>query len=408
MIWNFLTSHVETVYISNTSRLFGCTMNVLVSTSTLHTYIVLSSTPIKEDQETRPIILAFTIDVSGSMSERIPNTKKKSSTSDSTRLEVVIDCMDQIVRDRINNGGHQGDIIVVVVYSGSASLIIPAAPLMDWSTIYERLHQIKPSGYTNISMGNDVMVDQLQTLIDVLATPPHTILLVSLTDGHANEGVQDVRMISSRHAKKLHALRRDIIIISAFYAISSGADEMFAYISAQDVGSVTSVWRHIHDEDIVEFSGELGTLASLVKLTTLVEVVPSEYKMVVSGVWCVNTVHHDTITTPVVVWHQLGDALLNCINHVDSTLLRNILDDLDAKSRFVECVRQYGISESDTNKLIYDLQKLTTTVSENTRLDTGILRRVSSQSSQITTSAEDYKDTYIRRYLHSTKRARVL
>ncbi len=127
------------------------------------------------DGQTEPLNLSLVIDRSGSMAEpeKMPYVKQS--------LRLFLATL------------NQDDIVSLVTYSDSATLLRQAQPVGDGSWIASTVEQIYPDGGTNLHGGLMLGLEQVAKNYD--ADRNNRVIL--LTDGIANEGVIDPAQIAA-------------------------------------------------------------------------------------------------------------------------------------------------------------------------------------------------------------------
>jgi hypothetical protein len=254
-----------------------------------------------------PILLAASIDCSGSMCEPVDGTN-------TSRWQGVVDCLEQAV-DYRRQHGHADDVVLVVAFNEEARVLIHPVRLADWTEDHvTTLSAVAPIGFTNISSGDALLARELQTYTSGLGADVAKPILVTLhlTDGLANTGLllpDDIA--AAKHVQTQALVDAGYLAVHGFYAVSDDADPSVSRACAMVTGQ--AVWKHITSGEFAEFSGEVGLLASLAELVTSVRC-KGQSALVLKGSWCpiaiTGSVDELVVHTPL-----LGSVLLTCLRH---------------------------------------------------------------------------------------------
>jgi hypothetical protein len=258
-----------------------------------------------------PLLFAASLDRSGSMGTATGEMKNDKDTS---RWEVVVECLGQAIDCRRKNG-HPDDSLLVIAFNENAEVVVKPIKLSDWKEEnFAQLMTLQPTGYTNISGGDALMASEIQKYLatfDEDSTKPIVVTL-NLTDGFANAGLirsKDIAAAKNKQTQEL--IKGGYLTVNGFYAISDGADPAVSSKCAKMVGSNTSLWKHVKTNDFPEFSGEVGLLTSLSQLVTTVKF-KDEAAIVLKGSWCPLAIA-GAVEELVVPVPLLGTLLTECL-----------------------------------------------------------------------------------------------
>lgn len=282
-----------------------------------------------------PVVLAFVLDCSGSMDIPVPGKCKQR-----TRWEWVVKCMNLLAEDR-KRCNVPGDRIVVVTFNHRAEVTVPLQLLETW--VPGVLEKKIPSGYTNISAGDELMHQVLENFLSsnegISSTTGggSTVLNVQLTDGFANFGVtnrNDLAKMKREHSKALEK-KFAADIIHGFYAVSTDSDPDLPEKYATVLGSDCSLYRHIQDHDFMEFGGEMGLLFGLVQLHKKIRL-GNTVLSVIRGTWTPHIVRvseADAQGIRLVDLPELGNLIVACLDFkrvlpMDFSILEHIVEKL--------------------------------------------------------------------------------
>lgn len=138
----------------------------------------LATAEFNETSELRPLNLALVIDHSGSMAAEDKMTRVKEA------LQTLIGKL----RPR--------DIVSIIVFDGSAQVLLPAMPIGNGREHRRAIERIRPEGSTNINAG--LMLGYREALKNLRSESTNRVIL--LTDGIANEGETRPRRIADNSA----------------------------------------------------------------------------------------------------------------------------------------------------------------------------------------------------------------
>lgn len=208
--------------------------------------VVEVTAPAAEPLDRMPLDVALVIDRSGSMA--------------GAPLENVKSAVIGLLR-------HLGpdDRIAVVAFDSKVEVILPLAN-HDITAAQRTISQLQTRGRTNLSGG---WLEGLRLL--VTAPREGTVRrIITLTDGHANEGVID----SARIAELVRGGRSQGVT-SSFIGFDDGYDEVLLSTVA-DAGGGDDYWCDGPDKAAEVFLAEFGALSSVVAQNLVVTVSPAD------------------------------------------------------------------------------------------------------------------------------------
>lgn len=208
--------------------------------------VVEVTAPAAEPLDRMPLDVALVIDRSGSMA--------------GAPLENVKSAVIGLLR-------HLGpdDRIAVVAFDSKVEVILPLAN-HDITAAQRTISQLQTRGSTNLSGG---WLEGLRLL--VTAPREGTVRrIITLTDGHANEGVTE----SARIAELVRGGRSQGVT-SSFIGFDDGYDEVLLSTVA-DAGGGDDYWCDGPDKAAEVFLAEFGALSSVVAQNLVVTVSPAD------------------------------------------------------------------------------------------------------------------------------------
>jgi uncharacterized protein YegL len=138
----------------------------------------LATAEFDDTSDLRPLNLALVIDHSGSMAAADKMVRVKDA------LQTLVDKL----RPR--------DIVSVVVFDGTAQVLLPASTIGNGGQLRRVIESIRPAGSTNINAG--LMLGYREAAKNL--RPNYTNRVILLTDGIANAGETDPRRIADNSA----------------------------------------------------------------------------------------------------------------------------------------------------------------------------------------------------------------
>ena len=377
-------------------------MPILISTKDAEQHVGLFFVPEEDEakKKTVPLVMAFSIDMSGSMKNMVESTNF-------TRWEITLECINELVIDRLNSSSYcQDDRLCVVSYNTTATLQIPFCKLENWDEHYQILKNLKPENYTNISAGDELVFDVLSKNCQKNSR----VLIISLTDGQPNKGITNMFSIAQAKKEQLKMLEDNgIIVTSAFYAISSSANAGVSRICSSEVGSDRSIWKKIENSEFDEFSGEFGSIFNMCQLVETVEYNSKVFR-VLKGVWCPHTITGE-IDDLVISLPNIGNLLMNDIDNSmtidddddddddDDEVKKNLQNEFERLPKFLEKLSIDGPSSKKLMAMIENMISDRNEVINDISNDIGMLRRFSMASESTQEVCESYKSNYKKRHL---------
>ncbi|MBE9049903.1 VWA domain-containing protein [Nostocales cyanobacterium LEGE 11386] len=152
---------------------------ILPTGSSLKTNILLRFRADIAESPRRDLNLSLVIDRSGSMAGAALHHALKAAESVVDQLE-------------------SNDILSVVVYDDAVDTVIPPQAVTDKSALKTSIRKVRAGGITNLSGGWLQGCEHVKTQLDLQKI--NRVLL--LTDGHANMGIQDPKVLTATSAKK--------------------------------------------------------------------------------------------------------------------------------------------------------------------------------------------------------------
>jgi len=138
----------------------------------------LATADFDDTSDLRPLNLALVIDHSGSMAAADKMIRVKQS------LQALIGRL------------RPNDIVSIVIFDGSAQVVLPASPLGNGQRHRQVIERIQPAGSTNIDAG--LMLGYEEAMKNFRREYTNRVIL--LTDGIANQGERDPRRIAENSA----------------------------------------------------------------------------------------------------------------------------------------------------------------------------------------------------------------
>ncbi|MHC5726118.1 MAG: vWA domain-containing protein [Nostoc sp.] len=153
--------------------------SILPAGSSLKTNILLRFRADIAESPRRHLNLSLVIDRSGSMAGAPLHHALKAAES----------VVDQLEPD---------DILSVVVYDDEVDSVVPPQPVTNKAALKNSIHKVRAGGITNLSGGWLKGCEHVKTRLD----PQKINRVLLLTDGHANMGIQDPKILTATSAQK--------------------------------------------------------------------------------------------------------------------------------------------------------------------------------------------------------------
>ncbi|OYD95301.1 hypothetical protein CDG76_09980 [Nostoc sp. 'Peltigera membranacea cyanobiont' 210A] len=153
--------------------------SILAAGSSLKTNILLRFRPDIAKSPRRNLNLSLVIDRSGSMAGAPLHHALKAAESVVDRLE-------------------PNDILSVVVYDDEVDSVVPPQAVTNKSTLKNSIRKVRAGGITNLSGGWLKGCEHVKTRLD----PQKINRVLLLTDGHANMGIQDPKILTATAGQK--------------------------------------------------------------------------------------------------------------------------------------------------------------------------------------------------------------
>ncbi|MBN3875516.1 MULTISPECIES: vWA domain-containing protein [unclassified Nostoc] len=153
--------------------------SILAAGSSLKTDILLRFRPDIAKSPRRNLNLSLVIDRSGSMAGAPLHHALKAAESVVDRLE-------------------PDDILSVVVYDDEVDSVVPPQAVTNKSTLKNSIRKVRAGGITNLSGGWLKGCEHVKTRLD----PQKINRVLLLTDGHANMGIQDPKILTATAGQK--------------------------------------------------------------------------------------------------------------------------------------------------------------------------------------------------------------
>ncbi|MEH1848211.1 MAG: VWA domain-containing protein [Nostoc sp.] len=153
--------------------------SILPAGSSLKTNILLRFRAEIAESPRRNLNLSLVIDRSGSMAGAPLHHALKAAES----------VVDQLEPD---------DILSVVVYDDEVDSVVPPQPVTNKSALKNSIHKVRAGGITNLSGGWLKGCEHVKTRLD----PQKINRVLLLTDGHANMGIQDPKVLTATSGQK--------------------------------------------------------------------------------------------------------------------------------------------------------------------------------------------------------------
>ncbi|MEH2245956.1 vWA domain-containing protein [Nostoc sp.] len=153
--------------------------SILPAGSSLKTNILLRFRADIASSPRRHLNLSLVIDRSGSMAGAPLHHALKAAES----------VVDQLEPD---------DILSVVVYDDEVDSVVPPQPVTNKAALKNSIHKVRAGGITNLSGGWLKGCEHVKTRLD----PQKINRVLLLTDGHANMGIQDPKVLTATSGQK--------------------------------------------------------------------------------------------------------------------------------------------------------------------------------------------------------------
>ncbi|MBD2523519.1 VWA domain-containing protein [Nostoc sp. FACHB-133] len=153
--------------------------SILPAGSSLKTNILLRFRPDIAESPRRNLNLSLVIDRSGSMAGAALHHALKAAES----------VVDQLEPD---------DILSVVVYDDEVYSVVPPQAVTNKATLKDSIRKVRAGGITNLSGGWLKGCEHVKTRLD----PQKINRVLLLTDGHANMGIQDPKVLTATSGQK--------------------------------------------------------------------------------------------------------------------------------------------------------------------------------------------------------------
>ncbi|MBE8999518.1 VWA domain-containing protein [Nostoc sp. LEGE 12447] len=153
--------------------------SILPAGSSLKTNILLRFRPDIAESPRRNLNLSLVIDRSGSMAGAALHHALKAAES----------VVDQLEPD---------DILSVVVYDDEVDSVVPPQAVTNKATLKDSIRKVRAGGITNLSGGWLKGCEHVKTRLD----PQKINRVLLLTDGHANMGIQDPKVLTATSGRK--------------------------------------------------------------------------------------------------------------------------------------------------------------------------------------------------------------
>ncbi|MHC5815551.1 MAG: vWA domain-containing protein [Nostoc sp.] len=153
--------------------------SILPAGSSLKTNILLRFRAEIAESPRRQLNLSLVIDRSGSMAGAPLHHALKAAES----------VVDQLEPD---------DILSVVVYDDEVDSVVPPQAVTNKAALKNSIHKVRAGGITNLSGGWLKGCEHVKTRLD----PQKINRVLLLTDGHANMGIQDPKILTATSAQK--------------------------------------------------------------------------------------------------------------------------------------------------------------------------------------------------------------
>jgi Ca-activated chloride channel family protein len=194
-----------------------------------------------DDDEVPPANLVFLIDVSGSMSSRLPMVKRG--------LEMLVERLDE------------NDRVAIVVYAGASGLVLPSTSADDKGTILGALDRLQAGGGTNGAAGIELAYRVAQQ--QFIKGASNRVVLA--TDGDFNVGLTDKGTLVDYAAKKA---QKGVFLSVLGFGMSNLNDAMLEQIANKANGNyaVIDSMREAEKVFVEDLAGMLHTIAKDVKI----------------------------------------------------------------------------------------------------------------------------------------------
>lgn len=217
----------------------------------VYLYVDLKADKVETTKERSPLNISIVIDKSGSMAEK-------------NKLEYVKKAVEYIIDE-----SQSGDYVSIVTYDDYVNVLQRSQTIRDKYDLRERVSNIKPDGFTNLSGG---MLEGYDQVSDSYSRGYVNRVLL-LSDGLANRGITDRRELADLVRDKN---RRDGITISTFGVGLEFNENLMTDIADYGKGNYYYIKN---SSDIPEiFASELKGIRNLVGQGTKMKIkFPSKY-----------------------------------------------------------------------------------------------------------------------------------
>lgn len=217
----------------------------------LYLYVDLKANKVEGTIGRTPLNVSIVIDKSGSMSEK-------------NKLEYVKKSVEYII-DQLESD----DYVSVVTYDDNVNVIQRSAVVSDKYELKNKIRDLKPGGYTNLSGGMFKGYDMANTTY----TKGYVNRVLLLSDGLANVGITDRHELADKVRDKN---RRDGITISTFGVGNDFNENLMADIADYGKGN----YYYIKDSEQIPdiFASEMNGIKNMVGQGAKIKIrFPDEY-----------------------------------------------------------------------------------------------------------------------------------
>lgn len=217
----------------------------------VYLYVDLKAEKVEKEKERTPLNISIVIDKSGSM-------------ADKNKLEYVKKAVNYIIDELDRN-----DYVSIVAYDDYVSVIQRSTQVKDKYDLRDKVNNIKPGGYTNLSDGLFEGYDQVNSAY----SRGYVNRVLLLTDGLSNRGITDRYELANKIRDKN---RRDGITVSTFGVGNDFNENLLADIADYGKGNYYYIRNSNDIPDI--FASELNGVRNLVGQGTKIKIhYPSDY-----------------------------------------------------------------------------------------------------------------------------------